>query len=90
MIVLQGMPEVLPPSRGEPLGSDADAEAAVARIVGTRKPTDVRVEVAVWSDSFAEYKRFERVLVERGYAINPIPVEVGNAVPVGTGQGGVQ
>ena len=90
VIVLQGMPEVLPPSRGEPLGSDAEAEAAVSRIVGTRKPTDVRVEVAVWSDSFAEYKRFERVLVERGYAINPIPVEVGTAVPVGTGQGGVQ
>lgn len=90
VIVLQGMPEVLPPSRGEPLGSDAEAEAAVARIVGTRKPTDVRIEVAVWSDSFAEYKRFERVLVERGYAINPIPVAVGTAVPVGTGQGGVQ
>ena len=78
------------PAQGMPLASDADAAAAIAALIGQRMPGEIRLEVAVWADSFGAYKRLERALVERGYAINPIPIEVGNRVGVVSGQGGVQ
>ena len=78
------------PAQGLALASDADAAAAIAALIGQRMPGEIRLEVAVWADSFAAYKRLERALVERGYAINPIPVEVGQRVGVVSGQGGVQ
>lgn len=90
LLDIRGILEVHAPRSGMPLESDAEAEAAAARLVGTRMPQDVRIEVAVWNDSFPAYKRLERILVERGYAINPIPVEVGSALRVVSGQGGVQ
>ncbi len=78
------------PRQGMPLASDADAAAAIAKLIGQQMPADVRLEIAVWADSFGEYKRLERVLVERGYAINPIPIQVGSRVGAVAGQGGVQ
>jgi hypothetical protein len=78
------------PTRGMPLGTDDEADAAIAQLLANRVPADVRLEIAVWADSFAEYKRLERRLVERGYAINPIPVKIGGRVGFVAGQGGVQ
>lgn len=78
------------PPQGMPLGADADVDAAIAKLIGRQMPADVRLEIAVWADSFGEYKRLERALVERGYAINPIPIQVGNRIGVVAGQGGVQ
>lgn len=78
------------PKQGMPLSTDEEADAAIARLVAGRAPAEVRLEIAVWADSFPEYKRLERRLVERGYAMNPIPVKVGGQVGFVPGQGGVQ
>lgn len=86
--IAPGTKEIAAPASGLPLASDADAVQAVTQLVGGRAPASVRIEVAVWSDSFGAYKRLERVLVERGYAINPLPVQAGQ--PLKAGVGGAQ
>lgn len=86
--IAPGTKEISAPASGLPLATDEDAAQAVAQLVGGRAPGAVRIEVAVWSDSFGAYKRLERVLVERGYAINPLPVQVGQ--PLRAGVGGAQ
>jgi hypothetical protein len=78
------------PRQGKPLRTDDEADAAIDELLAGMTPESVRLEIAVWADSFAEYKRLERRLVERGYAINPIPLKVGDQVGVVAGQGGVQ
>jgi hypothetical protein len=78
------------PTRGMPLGTDEEADAAIDKMLAGRAPSMVRLEIAVWADSFPEYKRLERRLVERGYAINPIPLKIGGRVGFVAGQGGVQ
>jgi hypothetical protein len=83
--VAPGSQELAAPTTGMPLLTDADASAAVVQLVGSRTPRDVRIEVAVWSDSFGAYKKLERLLVERGYAINPLPVQVGKTLKAGVG-----
>ena len=80
-----GARELAPPKGGLPLVADSDAVAAVDQLVGTRTPGEIRIEVAVWSDSFGGYKKLERLLVERGYAINPLPVQAGESLKAGVG-----
>lgn len=84
-VLARGAQELAAPAQGLALMTDADAAAAVAQLVGSRTPRDVRIEVAVWSDSFGGYKKLERLLVDRGYAINPLPVQVGKSLKAGVG-----
>ena len=84
-VLAAGAQELAAPAQGLALMTDADAAVAVAQLVGSRTPREVRVEVAVWSDSFGGYKKLERLLVERGYAINPLPVQVGKSLRAGVG-----
>lgn len=84
-VLAPGAQELAAPPQGMPLMTDADAAAAITQLIGVRTPRDVRIEVAVWSDSFGGYKKLERLLVERGYAINPLPVQVGKSLKAGVG-----
>jgi len=62
-----------------------DAWAAVDVLLRGATPARHRIEIGVWSDSFAEYKRLERVLVERGFDLNPMPLRAGDALEAGGG-----
>lgn len=84
-VLAPGARELVPPATGLELVTDSDAVAALTQLVGSRTPRDVRIEVAVWSDSFGAYKLLERLLVDRGYAINPLPVPAGKVLKAGVG-----
>lgn len=62
-----------------------DARVAVDALLRGITPAGYRIEIGVWSDSFAEYKRLERVLVERGFDLNPMPLRAGDALDAGSG-----
>lgn len=88
-LVSPGQKELPPPTAaGWALDSERAVQAAIAQLLSGADPGRQRVEVGVWADSFPEYKRLERALVELGYDINPLPVEVGR--PLRSGAGGVQ
>lgn len=80
----------LRPGRGarRPLDTIDEARAALPELLRGTAPVTHRIEVGVWADSFAAYKRLERVLVEAGYDINPLPVPIGEAL--GAGASGIQ
>ncbi len=70
------------------VASAEEARAALAALLPGVSPRTHRIEIGVWSDSFAEYKVLERLLVEQGFDINPLPVQAGEALL--SGAGGVQ
>ncbi len=87
--VRPGDAEITPtPGIGE-LVSDGDtARSAVTILLAGWSPSDRRVEVAVWPDSYGAFKHLERELQERGFAIQPIPIAAGQ--PLRSGDGGSQ
>lgn len=87
-----GQTQVVPGGPGSTtrrgLATMEDARAAVDALLRGTTPARHRIEVGVWADSFAEYKRLERVLVERGFDLNPLPLRTGAALD--SGSGGIQ
>lgn len=77
-----------PPVRGDALGDAVQTRAVLTALLHDCPPSTCRVELAVWSDSFAQAKVVEQVLLEMGYDTNPLPVQVGASLAPGTG--GVQ
>lgn len=84
-----GETRILPGARPRmPLASIDDARRALDRLLSGSTPARNRIEVGVWSDSFAAFKLLERALVERGFDLNPMPIAVGE--PLDAGVGGIQ
>lgn len=84
-----GEQRVVPGARNpRPIRTVDDARSALDLLLAGVAPASHRIEVGVWNDSFTEYKLLERLLVERGFALNPLPIESGRALEAGTG--GVQ
>jgi len=79
-----GETRILPGARPRrPVETIEQARAAVDSLLRDASPARNRIEVAVWSDSFASYKRLERALVDRGFDLNPMPLAAGTALEAG-------
>ncbi|MBX3356547.1 MAG: hypothetical protein KF724_12695 [Phycisphaeraceae bacterium] len=63
--------------------TNEQALMALPELLRGTAPSTHRLEVGVWDDAFAAYKRLERTLVEAGYDLNPLPVPTGKALEAG-------
>lgn len=81
-----GETHILPGARNpRPITTLEQARALLDALLAGASPSTHRIEIGVWSDSFGEYKVLERLLVDRGYDLNPLPVPLGAALEAGTG-----
>jgi len=80
-----GETRIIPGARDpRPITSIDDARALIRTLLRDAAPSTHRLEVGVWSDSFGEYKLIERLLVDLGFDINPLPLPAGAALEAGT------
>lgn len=70
---------------GVQITSIDDAKSAVQQFVGTVDSSKYRIEIGVWPDSYGGFKYLERVLQERGFTIQPMPVAAGESLRSGDG-----
>ncbi|MSR70136.1 MAG: hypothetical protein EXS17_07315 [Phycisphaerales bacterium] len=87
-LVGKGQEIAEPVGVGIPVTDEASARLAIAQLFGAKTPDTFRAEVAVWPSGFAAYKRLERVMIEKRFGINPLPVAAGE--PIREGAGGIQ
>lgn len=77
-----------PVAGGERIDSPGAAAAALLKLVPGANPSKVRLQIAVWEDSFGAYKHLERTMIDSRYAFNPMPVQGGMTIK--RGMSGVQ
>ena len=90
LAVLKGKGQEIaePIGTGIPITEDASARLVIGQFFGGKPPESFRAEIAVWPRGFAAYKRLERVMIEKKFGINPLPVAAGE--PIREGAGGIQ
>lgn len=74
-----------PGEEGVAVTDPATAQQAFDQFFKTKSPRDIRAEVVVWPSGFAAYKLLERIIIEKKFAINPLPVPAGGSIQEGIG-----
>ncbi len=81
----KGQEIAAPTSSGIPVTDDASARLVIGQFFGGKPPESFRAEIAVWPSGFAAYKRLERVMIEKKFGINPLPIAAGDVIREGAG-----